>query len=325
MRRSFAKYLILRFGIGKAEAMHFTLKQIAYFVAAAETGSITLASERVNISQPSISSAIALIEANFGIQLFIRHHAQGLSLTSEGQRFLVQARALLAQAEELQSTASEISSRVAGTLEIGCLATLFPLVIPELLSAFKKDHAHARINAVAGHQAELFESLRQGRISLLLTYDMELPADLDFLPLAQLPPYAYVAGSHRLARRRRVKLAELSDEPFLLLDLPLSRDYFLGLFRQAGLTPRIGGNYSHFAVIRSLVARGEGFSLANAQPINQSSLDGRKLTYLTLEPGLAPLTHGIATLKNTRRTPTVNAFIDLCRHMLTNRKLPGTV
>ena len=59
--------------------MRFTLKQIAYFVATAETGSITQASERVNISQPSISSAITALEEAYGIQLFIRHHAQGLS------------------------------------------------------------------------------------------------------------------------------------------------------------------------------------------------------------------------------------------------------
>ncbi len=305
--------------------MRFTLKQIAYFVAAAEAGSITLASERVNISQPSVSSAIAALEQTFGIQLFIRHHAQGLSLTVEGQRFLREARGLLAQAAELASAASEISSRIAGPLEIGCLATLFPLVIPELLQNFKKRHAAARINAVAGHQSELFGSLREGRISLLLTYDLDIPADIAFLPLAPLPPYAYVAAGHRLARRRAVRLEELVQEPFLLLDLPLSREYFLALFQQAGLTPRIAGQYLHFDVIRSLVARGEGYSLANARPKNQSSLDGRKLAYLSLEPGLRPLRHGIATLQGARRTPTVAAFIGFCEERLRDQPLPGTL
>jgi len=305
--------------------MRFTLKQIAYFVAAAETGSITLAAERVNISQPSISAAISVLEENFGIQLFIRHHAQGLSLTGEGTRFLTQARALLAQADELQNAASEISARISGPLDIGCLATLFPLVIPALLFSFKKRYEHARINAQAGNQAELFESLRTGRIAALLTYDMNLPADVDFLPLAQVPPYAYVAATHRFARRRAVTLAELAPEPFLLLDLPVSRDYFLALFRQAGLAPKVTASYPHFDVIRSLVARGEGYSIANAQPKNQSSLDGHKLAYLALEPSLHPLTHGIATLKATRRSPTLTAFITICQDMLTDKKLPGTI
>jgi len=61
--------------------MIFTLKQLEYFVAAGERGSITFAAEKVNISQPSISAAITHLEAEFGVQLFIRHHAQGLSLT----------------------------------------------------------------------------------------------------------------------------------------------------------------------------------------------------------------------------------------------------
>ncbi len=304
--------------------MRFTLKQISYFVATAETGSITLASERVHISQPSISSAITALEEGFGIQLFIRHHAQGLSLTAEGQRFLREAKALLLQAEELQSAASVISARVAGPLDIGCLSTLFPLAIPELLSVFRQRHEEARVNAVAGNQTELFEALRVGRIAMLLTYDMNIPPDFDFQPLAPLQPYAFVGAGHRFARRRAVTLKELEEDNFLLLDLPISRDYFLSLFRQAGVSPNITGRYPYIDVIRSLVARGEGYGLANAQPKNLSTLDGRKLVYLTLEEWLAPLHYGIATLKGVRRTPTTEAFMELCRELLLGKPLPGT-
>ena len=69
------------------------------------------------------------------LQLFIRHHAQGLSLTAEGQHFLREARALLLQAEEVENAALTISARVAGPLEIGCLSTLFPLVDPRAADA----------------------------------------------------------------------------------------------------------------------------------------------------------------------------------------------
>ena len=304
--------------------MRFTLKQIGYFVATAETGSITLASDKVNISQPSISSAITALEQEFGIQLFIRHHAQGLSLTAEGQRFLREAKALLLQAEEVQSAATMISAKVGGPLEVGCLSTLFPLAIPELLSVFRKRHAAAKVNAVAGNQAELFETLRHGRIALLLTYDMNIPPDFDFTPMAPLPPYAFVGGSHPFARRRSVSLKEFQGEDFLLLDLPMSRDYFLALFREAGVAPHIAGRYAYIDIIRSLVARGEGYGLANAQPRNLTTLDGHKLSYLAIEDKLRPLIYGIATLKGLRRTPTAEAFITLCRELLLNQPLPGT-
>jgi DNA-binding transcriptional LysR family regulator len=61
--------------------MKLSFRQLTYFIAAAQTGSITLASKRANISQPAISTAISHIERELDVQLFLRHHAQGLSLT----------------------------------------------------------------------------------------------------------------------------------------------------------------------------------------------------------------------------------------------------
>jgi DNA-binding transcriptional LysR family regulator len=303
--------------------MRFTLKQIEYFVAAAETGSITLASERVHISQPSISSAVSTLEAEFGVQLFIRHHAQGLSLTAQGQRFLREAKSLLLQAEELTAAATQLSTKVGGVLTLGCLTTLYPLVIPEMIQAFKARHRAVRIEAIAGDQAGLFEQLRTGRLSLALSYDMDVPADLEFTPLATLPPFAFVSVRHPLARRERVTMEQLAAHPFLLLDLPISRDYFLSLFHRVGLVPPIAGRFEHMEVIRSLAARGEGFGLANAQPRNRSSLDGGKLAYLVLDGDPRPLMLGILMVKNTRCTQTMDAFIAQCHEIIRDQWQAG--
>ncbi|MDE2391743.1 MAG: LysR family transcriptional regulator, partial [Rhodospirillales bacterium] len=100
--------------------------------------------------------------------------------------------------------------------------------------------------------------------------------------------------------------------------------YFLSLFREAGIAPHITGRYAYIDIIRSLVARGEGYGLANAQPKNLTTLDGHKLSYLALEDKLRPLVYGIATLKGLRRTPTSEAFIEICRELLLNQPLPGT-
>ena len=61
--------------------MKFTLRQLEYFIAAAESGSVAGAAQRASISSPSVSTAIAHLEREFVVQLFVRHHAQGLSLT----------------------------------------------------------------------------------------------------------------------------------------------------------------------------------------------------------------------------------------------------
>src|SRR6266481_1641861 len=96
--------------------MKFTLRQLAYFIAAAETGSITLASKRASISQPAISTAISHIERELNVQLFLRHHAQGLSLTPAGRTLLREAKQLLKHAEGLYSAAADISHQMRGAL-----------------------------------------------------------------------------------------------------------------------------------------------------------------------------------------------------------------
>lgn len=94
--------------------MRFTLRQLEYFIAAGQTGSITLASERIHISQPSISTAIAHLERELSVQLFVRHHAQGLTLTPIGREVLREAKALVEQAEGLYTLASEAGDRCGG-------------------------------------------------------------------------------------------------------------------------------------------------------------------------------------------------------------------
>ena len=94
-------------------AMRFTLRQIEYFVAVGELGSIALASERLHISSPSISTAISQLETTLGLQLFIRQHAQGLALTPAGRRVLAEAKTLLAQAQALHGVAGRSPARSA--------------------------------------------------------------------------------------------------------------------------------------------------------------------------------------------------------------------
>ena len=103
--------------------LRFTLRQLEYFIAVGECGSIALASERVNVSSPSISAAISQLEAEFGLPLFVRKHAHGLSLTQGGLRFIEQARLVLTEAARLSDLANDITGKVRGPLHVGCLLT----------------------------------------------------------------------------------------------------------------------------------------------------------------------------------------------------------
>lgn len=305
--------------------MRFTLRQIEYFIAAGETGSITLASERINISQPSISTAISHLEQELGVQLFIRHHAQGLSLTPTGHMLLGEAKRLLEQAESLYTTASDASEQVRGQLSVGCLLTLAPMVMPELAHSFTATFPQTRIRHAENHQEHLLEALRRAEIDLAITYDLQIPDDISFLPLASLPPHVVVSEAHPLAGQSAVSLSELVDLPMILLDLPLSREYFLSLFMTQGLNPKIASRSAHQEVVRTMVANSYGYTLANVRPRSDLAMDGRRLVRVRLAGDHRAMSIGLALLARLRKSKLVAAFETHCRSFVSDSYIPGMV
>jgi len=303
--------------------IRFTLRQLEYVVRAAETGSVTLAAKRVRASQPTVSAAIAGVERVLGVQLFVRHHAQGLSVTPAGREFAREAGSVLRHAAELDGFASALRDEVSGPVGVGCLVTLAPLIGPRLCGGFERQHPAARVELAESGQEELLAGLRGGALALSLTYDLGLADDVDFEPLAELPPLAMLAAGHRLAARRSVGLERLAAEPLVLLDLPLSRDYFRSLFAAQGLEPLIARRSPHMEVIRALVANGFGYSLLNARPLTDRALDGSELRVLPIAGDHRPMRLGIATLRGLRSTRTATAFRDHCRAAAAAGDLPG--
>ncbi len=303
--------------------MAYTLRQIEYFIAAAETGSITLAAERIHISPSSISGAIAHLEAELGVPLFVRHHAQGLSLTRAGRTMLREARRLVEQAEGLYHAASEISDQPRGTLALGCLVTLAPMILPELMQGFVAAYPQARIHPVEADLEALLGGLARAEIDAAITYDLQLPDGIEFLKLASLKPHALVGEGHQFAGRAAVSLAELAPEPLILLDLPISRDYFLSLFLAEGLQPVIRARYAGNEFLRAMVAGGFGYSLANARPRTDRALDGGRLLRVPLAGTPRPATIGLATLAGLGRSRLVEAFREHCRATIDDDRIPG--
>ncbi len=304
-------------------SVRYTFRQLEYFIAVGEAGSIALASERINISPPSISSAISQLEREFGIQLFVRQHAQGLSLTPGGRRFLGEAKLLLEQAAGLHDLAGDIAERVRGEIAVGCLVTLAPFVLPELRKGFEARYPEARVRQVEAHQVDLFGLLRRAEIDAAITYDLELPRDIDFIALATLPPHALFAVDHPLAGAETVSLETLAELPLVLLDLPLSREYFLALFQQRSLRPNIAEKTGNLPMVRSLVANGFGYGLLNVPSMNVHAPDGKPLSYVRIEGALNPLTLGVVTVAAERKSRILAAFEEHCRDTISEDQAPG--
>lgn len=301
----------------------FTLRQLEYFVAAGEAGSITIASERINVSPPSISAAISHLEREFGIDLFVRHHAQGLSLTPGGRRFYNEARIMLEKAGSLYDLASDISQIARGPLTVGGLSTLASMLLPPLRKTFESDHSEARITILEANQIDLFAKLRRAEIDVALTYDLEVPRDISFEPLVSLPPRIMVAADDPVAKKKSLSLESMADQPLILLDLPLSREYFLSLFQDAGLKANVGDRTENMSMIRSLVANKFGYGLVNFKPKSNTTFDGKSVRYLTLEGSHKSLTIGLATMQSERKTGVLEAFENHCREQISEKSVPG--
>ncbi|MEH7826647.1 LysR substrate-binding domain-containing protein [Gemmobacter denitrificans] len=301
--------------------LRFTLRQLEYLVAVGEYGSIAQASDKVNVSSPSISAAIAQLEQEFGLPLFVRKHAHGLSLTQGGRQFVEQARVVLAQAAQLNDLANRITGQVGGPLAVGCLVTFAQVVLPRLRRSFIDRYPAVDFHQFERNQQEIFDGLRRADLDLALSYDLMIPPDLEFVPLAELPPYALFPAGHPLAGRGSVSPGDLAPHPMVLLDLPLSADYFLSLFAAAGLRPRIAERTRDMAVMQSLVGQGFGYSIANIPPWSDRSPDGCPLVFVPLDGGAsAPVRTirlGLVLAEGARAAQTVRAFISHCAAEMT--------
>jgi len=303
--------------------LRFTLRQLEYFVAVGEMGSIALAAEKVNVSSPSISAAINQLEKEFGLPLFVRQHAQGLSLTLTGREMLKQARIVLKDAEQLVDLAADISGNVQGPLSIGGLLTFAQVVVPALRASFVRLYPEVRITQHELDQAQIFSKLRRSEIDIALTYDLDLPGDLKFEPIASLPPYAILNEDHPLASRSSVTTQDLLPYPMVLLDLPFSSEYFMSFFGTSGERPQIAERTRDMAVMRSLVANGFGFSIANVRPMNDMSPDGKPLRFVPLDGAVRAMQLGLLFSPKASSVNVIRSFIEHCKAEYLDGQVPG--
>lgn len=169
----------------------------------------------------------------------------------------------------------------------------------------------------------MLAGLRQARIDSALTYDLHLGAEMAFEPLSALPTYVLLAADHPLADADAVTLGDLAEMPFVMLDLPLSRQYFLSLFEAENIAPRIAAEVTDPATLRSYVAAGIGFSLMTARPLNMRAETDMPLAYVPLVGDHAPMVIGLATLRGLTPTGAQRAFHAHCRQMITPGSIPG--
>ncbi|MEI4197865.1 LysR family transcriptional regulator [Roseovarius sp. E0-M6] len=289
----------------------FTLRQLEYLIACVDTGSVAAAAARLNVSSPTISVAIAKLEDQLGMQLLLRRHAQGVTLTGAAADLLPMARNLLSQADDFGRAALDAGQGVRGRLGVGALSTLAPKVLPGVIRAMAETYPGISVNIREGSQAQIIDTLHAGHLDIALLYDIDLPASLERIPLAAPPAYVALPEDHPLVACGDIALSELVDEPLILLDMPPSRDYFLGLFRAQGLEPRVAQTSPSIELVRGLVGQGLGYAILVTQPESDLTYDGRRIVSRPLRdcPTRSPIV--IARPSGLRETRMMTAFAEV--------------
>lgn len=292
--------------------INYTLKQLRYFVAVAESGNVTEASEALYISQPAISNAISQLEETLNTQLLIRHHAKGVSLTQAGKEMLSHCRSLLFHAEEINGHMSEHSSMISGTVNVGCYSSLGPVYAPKLIQGFTKLYPDVNFKLFEGNIEEINDALISGKIEMALMYDLNNNSQIESIELDKVSPHVLLSTKHPLANRKQINLMTLQDEPLVLLDLPHSNKYFQSLFEQYDKHPFIKHRTESVEMLRSLVANGEGYGLMNLKVKATTCYDGAELISIPLADYATPVSLVISKASGIKLPKRCEAFLEFC-------------
>lgn len=304
---------------GRGSSIHrpgVTLLQLRYFVEVAEKQSMTGAARAMMVAQSAVSTAIGQLERALGADLFIRRRPRGVVLTPTGAEFLRDASNLLSLLDEIVDSAQSHGAQVRGSISIVCFTTLAPFVLPGVLADLADDHPDLEVTVAETNATQTLEALHNGSAELAITYDFGFSADIDCETVAEAPPYVLLPEGHSLARLRKIDLGQLADEPMVMLDLPQSTEYFLQLLRDAGVRAHVRYRSASYEAVRTLVARGHGFSILNQRPRYNTTYDGARVAQVPITGSAQPpLRVVIARLASTRQTMRAQAIaVEVRRH-----------
>lgn len=258
----------------------------------------------------SVSAAIQQLEDLYQVQLFIRVPTKGIELTTEGLAFLERACLLLSQSDQFRHDVDLISHALGGEITVGSFLNLTPTITAELVGAFQKNHPNIQVNILDLDQHGILSGLMTGKVELAITFNLALQGGLSASTLATLRPHALLPPEDPLAHESKVSLHDLATRPFILMDLPHTRDYFHSLFLDQRLIPRIDFRCHSIEAVRSFVASGLGVSILNIRPASDGTYSGHPVAVCPITENLRPLK--VIMLRNSRlrMRPALNLFAD---------------
>ncbi len=252
------------------------LRDLRYFVAVAESGSILAASEKLHVAQPSISVRIRALEGDLGVALFERR-PRGVVLTAEGEELLTHARLILTSAETARESIRRHADSPVGTVNLGVPTSLASVLSVPLVEQALEALPNVRLRIVESMTGYIIDWLRGGQLDLGLVFaDNPISGvQSERLLIEELHLAAGTAKAlKKLANARgEVPIEALAGVPLIL---PTERHGLRSLIdhhlRRHGVSSRVIIEIDAFLQIQRLVQRGRGMTILSLAALHESPL-----------------------------------------------------
>ena len=258
------------------------LHQLRCFVAAAEELHFGRAAQRLEMLPSALGRYIRLLEDDLGTRLMTRT-TRSVTLTDDGVVLLKEARALLAQADNLAVKFQARGRKQGATIRVGAIDSAAAGLLPMLLADFREQRPDVTVKLTEDKTIRLLPALLSGRLDIALVRPPEKPDKrLEFLFLLHETAVVAVSDHHPLASRKRVTVADLAEQPLIVPERrsrPHSHDLTMKLFAQAGLQARIVQLANEKQTIVNLVAAELGVAIV---PRWTSRMAARGVRYVPL-------------------------------------------
>ncbi len=289
--------------------MALTLKQLRYFIAAAETGRVSTAAMAMNISQSAISTAIQGLEIQLGVRLLDRT-AQGVVPTIEGARFLNHALNITAAVEDAERLPLGEGRQVTGRLRLGTTYTVAGYFMSRHYARFRRAYPDIQIDMIELPRLAVEEGLANGSLDLavMLVSNLANTVGLEHETLMGSRRRLWLPTDHALLAAERIILADVAREPYIMLTVDEAKDTASRYWAKAGLAPNVIFATSSVEAVRSMVASGMGVTILSDMVYRPWSLEGQRIELRTVAESIPSMDVGLAWRNSRALSPTAAVF-----------------
>jgi DNA-binding transcriptional LysR family regulator len=253
--------------------IHMELRQIRSFLSIAETLHFGRAAELIHLSQPALSLQIRALEDEVGVRLFERNRRK-TTLTAAGIAFRHDAIAALSQLDQAIRKARLAANGKLGLLRIGFISTAGNEIVPNIVGQFRESNPEVEFSLRAIPTADQVRMLETGSLDVgFLRLPIGVHSTFDVVTVHREPFVLVVPASHKLAKRKRVRLSEVASQDFVMYErtyAPGFHDLIFGMLRDARIVPNVAQTAAEISTLISLVDAHIGIALLPASAVKHS-------------------------------------------------------